>query len=244
MRLGTSGVARAFPDDRRIGSAISGRDDTMLRTIRNATLAATLLAAPATLAFAATGGGVGGAVAAALVGASGGAAGTGSAGTLGSATGRRHRRMAAAERGAPSYAAAPTTNPDTQLGGNSPLNTNPGANSNLNGMAAGSQPRAPWVVRPGADGIVCVPDCSTARLDGGAPSPNPLPQGEGESLGPVVRVQRMMISTRRFWGSRTPGPVATSRCVSPKPWMLMAPCGTPSRTSSPATAWARLTDSP
>ena len=41
------------------------------------------------------------------------------------------------ERGAP-YAAAPTTNPDTQLGGNSPLNTNPGTNSNLNGTAAGS----------------------------------------------------------------------------------------------------------
>ena len=28
---------------------------------------------------------------------------------------------------------------------------------------------------------------------------------------------RMMISTRRFCGSRTPGPVGTSRCVSPKP---------------------------
>ena len=34
----------------------------------------------------------------------------------------------------------------------------------------------------------------------------------------------MMISTRRFCGSRTPGPVGTSRCVSPKPWMVMALC--------------------
>ena len=32
----------------------------------------------------------------------------------------------------------------------------------------------------------------------------------------------MMISTRRFCGSRTPGPVGTSRCVSPKPWMVIA----------------------
>jgi hypothetical protein len=88
----------------------------MLRTIRNATLAATLLAAPAAIAFAATG--------------------TGSAGTLGAATGTTPSMNGAA--GVPPYAAAPTTNPDTQLGTNSPLNTNPGANSNLNGMAAGS----------------------------------------------------------------------------------------------------------
>ena len=32
----------------------------------------------------------------------------------------------------------------------------------------------------------------------------------------------MMISTRRFCGSRTPGPVGTSRCVSPKPWIAIA----------------------
>jgi len=36
----------------------------------------------------------------------------------------------------------------------------------------------------------------------------------------------MMISTRRFCGSRTPGPVETSRCVSPKPWIAMTFCGT------------------
>ena len=53
-----------------------------------------------------------------------------------------------------------------------------------------------------------------------------------------------MISTRRFCGSRTPGPVGTSRCVSPKPWMVIAFCGTPSLTSSACTAWARRTDRP
>jgi hypothetical protein len=46
----------------------------------------------------------------------------------------------------------------------------------------------------------------------------------------------MMISTRRFCGSRTPGPVGTSRWVSPKPWIVMALFGTPSFTSSAATA--------
>ena len=34
--------------------------------------------------------------------------------------------------------------------------------------------------------------------------------------------QRMMISTRRFCGSRTPAPVGTSKCVSPNPWMPIA----------------------
>ena len=53
-----------------------------------------------------------------------------------------------------------------------------------------------------------------------------------------------MISTRRFCGSRTPGPVGTSRCVSPKPWIVMALAGTPSLTSSACTALARRTDSP
>ena len=56
--------------------------------------------------------------------------------------------------------------------------------------------------------------------------------------------QRMTISTRRFCGSRTPGPVGTSKCVSPKPWMVMAFFGTPSLTSSACTAWARRTDRP
>jgi hypothetical protein len=56
--------------------------------------------------------------------------------------------------------------------------------------------------------------------------------------------QRMMISTRRFCDSRTFRPVGTKRCVSPKPWMLMAFRGTPSLTSSAATACARRTDSP
>ena len=108
----------------------------MLRTIRNATLAATLLAAPATIAFAATGGGVGAAAGAGVGGASTGAAGTGAAGTLGSATGTTPSMDGSA--GAQPYAAAPTTNPDTQLGANSPINSNPGTNNNLNGMAAGS----------------------------------------------------------------------------------------------------------
>ena len=98
----------------------------MLRTMRNTTLAATLLAAPAGIAFAATGGG-------------GGGGGTGSAGgALGSATGTTPSMNRAGSAGAKPYAAAPTTNPDTQLGTNSPLNSNPGTNSNLNGMAAGS----------------------------------------------------------------------------------------------------------
>jgi len=61
---------------------------------------------------------------------------------------------------------------------------------------------------------------------------------------PHPPAQRMMISTRRFCGSRTPGPVGTSRCVSPNPWMLIACRGTPSFTSSAATAWARRTDRP
>ena len=56
--------------------------------------------------------------------------------------------------------------------------------------------------------------------------------------------QRMTISTRRFCGSRTPGPVGTSSCVSPKPWMPMAACGTPSLTSSACTALARRTERP
>ena len=46
----------------------------------------------------------------------------------------------------------------------------------------------------------------------------------------------MMISTRRFCGSRTPAPVGTSGWVSPKPWIEMALFGTPSLTSSAATA--------
>jgi hypothetical protein len=46
--------------------------------------------------------------------------------------------------------------------------------------------------------------------------------------------QRMKTSTRRFGGSRTLGPAGTSGCD----------LGTASRTSSPATAWARLTESP
>lgn len=54
----------------------------------------------------------------------------------------------------------------------------------------------------------------------------------------------MMISTRRFCGSRTPGPVGTSRCVSPKPWITIALFATPSLTNSAATAWARRTDRP
>ena len=54
----------------------------------------------------------------------------------------------------------------------------------------------------------------------------------------------MMISTRRFCGSRTFGPVGTSRCVSPKPWMEIAFFGTPSRTSYAATASARRIDRP
>src|SRR5580700_10106915 len=62
--------------------------------------------------------------------------------------------------------------------------------------------------------------------------------------GQVATDQRMMISTRRFCGSRTPGPVGTSRWVSPKPWMAIAPFGTPSLTSSAATAWARRIDRP
>ena len=37
----------------------------------------------------------------------------------------------------------------------------------------------------------------------------------------------MMISTRRFCGSRTPGPVGTSSFVSPKPWMLIEFRATP-----------------
>jgi hypothetical protein len=56
--------------------------------------------------------------------------------------------------------------------------------------------------------------------------------------------QRMMISTRRFCASRTPAPVGTSRLVSPSPWALMALCGTPSRTSSAATARARRSERP
>ena len=52
------------------------------------------------------------------------------------------------------------------------------------------------------------------------------------------------ISTRRFCGSRTLGPVGTSRSVWPKPWMEMALAGTPSRTSSPATACARRSERP
>ena len=54
----------------------------------------------------------------------------------------------------------------------------------------------------------------------------------------------MMISTRRFCGSRTPGPVGTSRCVSPKPWMVIALSGTPSLTNSASTALARRIDRP
>jgi hypothetical protein len=41
----------------------------------------------------------------------------------------------------------------------------------------------------------------------------------------IAWTYRMMISTRLFWGSRTPGPVGTSRCVSPKPWIVMAAGG-------------------
>lgn len=54
----------------------------------------------------------------------------------------------------------------------------------------------------------------------------------------------MTISTRRFCGSRTPAPVGTSRWVWPNPRMVMAAGGTPSRTSSPATACARRTERP
>ena len=63
-----------------------------------------------------------------------------------------------------------------------------------------------------------------------------------DGLGPFHVSYRMMISTRRFRGSRTPGPVGTSRCVSPKPWIAIALRGTPSRTSSAATFSARRTD--
>ncbi len=55
--------------------------------------------------------------------------------------------------------------------------------------------------------------------------------------------QRRMISTRRFCGSRTSGPVGTSGWVSPKPLMVIVPAATPSRTSSAATARARRSDS-
>ena len=54
--------------------------------------------------------------------------------------------------------------------------------------------------------------------------------------------QRRMISTRRFCGSRTPGPVWTSKRLNPKPWAVIAARGTPCRTSSAATASARRTD--
>jgi hypothetical protein len=56
--------------------------------------------------------------------------------------------------------------------------------------------------------------------------------------------QRMIISTRLFCRSRTPGPVGTSRCVSPNPWIVMAFGGTPSLTNSACTAVARRTDRP
>ena len=54
----------------------------------------------------------------------------------------------------------------------------------------------------------------------------------------------MMISTRRFCGSRTPGPVGTSRFVSPKPCVVIAFAGTPSLISSALTALARRIDRP
>ncbi len=60
----------------------------------------------------------------------------------------------------------------------------------------------------------------------------------------LPRSYLMMISTRRFCGSRTPAPVGTSRWVSPKPEMAIDEAGTPSLTSSALTAWARRTDRP
>ena len=53
-----------------------------------------------------------------------------------------------------------------------------------------------------------------------------------------------MISTRRFCGSRVLSGVGTSRLVSPKPRATISLRGTPRRTSSAATLFARRTDRP
>jgi hypothetical protein len=82
-------------------------------------------------------------------------------------------------------------------------------------------------------------------MNGGAIATEPFPPvGHPVQCSQADPGYRRIISTRRFCGSRTPGPVGTSRSVCPKPRMEMALAGTPSRTSSPATACARRSERP
>lgn len=87
-----------------------------------------------------------------------------------------------------------------------------------------------------------LPKLEPKKKKGGAPEGAPPGLFGSIRAGRICRYSKT-ISTRRFWGSRTPSGVGTSGSRSPFQARPISDAGTPSRTSSSRTVSARLSDS-